>query len=189
MNRKEVIVVDYEVKWTLLFEQFSSIYKNLLQNEIIAIHHVGSTSVQGLAAKPVIDIDIEISDESHFEKVKIELEKLGYSHVGDLGIKQREAFKPTDSISNELPDFDHNLYVCCSGNIAMLNHITFRDALRANQNLVEEYSSLKKNLAIKFQYDIDGYIEGKSDFISKVLGDAGFDNSVLQDIEEQNRAK
>jgi len=189
MTTIKIIVDEYSDEWSILFNQFKSVYESYLLNDFVAIHHVGSTSVPGLAAKPILDIDIEINDQTKFEKVKIELEKLGYKHVGDLGIKQREAFKPTATLSDELPNYNHNLYVCCSGNIAMLNHITFRDALIQDESLVSEYSQLKRDLALKFKYDIDAYIEGKTAFITKVLADAGFDNSTLEDIEEQNRVK
>jgi len=100
-----------------------------LGDTVLRIEHVGSTSVEGLSAKPIIDIDIVIKDHSAFELVKEKLALIGYVHEGDLEIKDREAFK---YVGKEYLQ-QHHLYVCPQNSAELARHITFRNYLRNNQ--------------------------------------------------------
>jgi len=134
---------------------------------ILKVEHVGSTSVAGLAAKPIIDIDIVIEDYSKLPAVIKSLEKLGYIHQGDLGIEGREAFKKIieDNYQN------HHLYVCPKDGKGYLEHTALRDYLRNNKKAREEYGKLKIKLADKFPYQVEKYLEAKSEFIEKILAE------------------
>lgn len=120
---KKVIVVPYDEKWKQEFRRIYDELISVLDCHIIAIEHVGSTSVEGLASKPVIDIDIIIKDYNSFETVKNKLSDIGYSYEGDLGIKDRQAFKYIEK--HHL--MKHHLYVCPQYSEELKRHLTFRD--------------------------------------------------------------
>ncbi len=91
------------------------------------------------------------------------LATLGYTHLGDLGIIGREAFRATPDLPR------HHLYVCAAGAAALQAHLTLRDALRADPELAVAYAALKRDLAERFRDDRDAYAEGKSAFITAVI--------------------
>ena len=93
---KRVIVVPYDSTWKQEFEKIKNEVLSVLDKHFISIEHVGSTSVEGLDAKPVIDLDIVIENYNSFEYVKEKLALIGYRHIGDLGILDRQAFKYDD---------------------------------------------------------------------------------------------
>eukprot|EP01135_Chromosphaera_perkinsii_P010338 Nk52_evm10s2118 gene=Nk52_evmTU10s2118 len=145
----------------------------------IGIEHVGSTSVPGLAAKPVIDIDIVFSGKSEdLEEIKQGLEKIGYAYNGDQGIPERFAFKYTGST----PIMRHNLYACVDGCLALRNHIMIRDHLRENEADREAYGALKQQLVEKYSDDINAYCENKTDFLVDVLSRCGLSDEERREI-------
>ena len=93
MKTKKVIVLPYNKRWKYAYEEIKTEIEGALGNLIINTIHVGSTSVEGMSAKPCIDIDVVIKDYSVFDDVVSKLKTIGYIHEGDLGIKDREAFK------------------------------------------------------------------------------------------------
>ncbi|MDF2505152.1 GrpB family protein [Clostridium sp.] len=166
MRTKHVVVEDYNPNWKYEFEKIEAELRTVLK-DVISIEHVGSTSVEGLAAKPIIDIDIIIED--NFQEVKNQLGTIGYIHEGDLGISGREAFK----YRNKDCLMTHHLYVCNKNNEELHRHITFRDYLRNNKKERERYSLIKKEMAAKYPEDIDSYISGKQDVILEIYEKCG----------------
>jgi GrpB-like predicted nucleotidyltransferase (UPF0157 family) len=139
----------------------------------VAVEHVGSTSVPGLAAKPIIDIDLVVASAADVSVAIERLAMIGYDHQGNLGIEGREAFKSPP----EPPQ--RYLYVCVRGGTALQNHLMLRDYLRSNSDAAAEYGRLKKQLAAQFPTDIDHYIDGKTDFILAVLRRTGLTDQQL----------
>ena len=166
MRTKHVVVEDYNPNWKYEFEKIEAELRIVLK-DVISIEHVGSTSVEGLDAKPIIDIDIVIED--NFKEVKNQLETIGYIHEGDLGISGREAFK----YRNKDCLMTHHLYVCNKNNEELHRHITFRDYLRNNKKERERYSLIKKEIAAKYPEDIDSYISGKQNAILEIYEKCG----------------
>ena len=164
MGTKYVVVLPYDEAWKKDFEDIKAELMQVLEGLVLSIEHVGSTSVPGLASKPIIDIDVVIEDQGCFEKVKLALETIGYHHEGDLGIPGREAFKyeGKDHLRK------HHLYVCSKDAGELKRHISFRDYLRSHPEAVEEYSRVKEEGAKLYPYDIDSYIEHKSPFIEGI---------------------
>lgn len=165
MNTKNIIVVPYDLNWV---SEFHKIKESLqpLQNSIMSIEHVGSTSVEGLAAKPIIDIDVVITSYDKFDEVKSILSDLGYYHEGDLGVKDREAFK-----YNDIPGLmKHHLYVCPQYSEELKRHMGFRDYLRTHEADREEYGRIKLEAAKMFPHDIDNYIKKKVRLLKKYIG-------------------
>ena len=182
----EIVLQDYSQQWALAFDELKLVYQTALGNLVADVQHVGSTSVVGLVAKPVIDIDIIIPDNACLPQVIIKLSELGYVHSCDLGRTGREAFKLVEN-AGRWPK--HNLYVCLADSLSLRNHLVLRDFLRTNPDSVKQYSVLKKELAIKYAHNIDLYVEGKTAFITDILRRAGFSETALLDITEANKAK
>ncbi len=164
MGTKNVIVLPYDPKWKNDFDEIKQELVNAIGDLIVGIEHVGSTSVEGLSAKPIIDIDVVISDYSVFDSIVSKLSTIGYIHKGDLGIKDREVFKYSDKSHLR----KHHLYVCPQNSKELLRHITFRDFLRNNPEAVKKYSKVKENAAKLFPDNMDKYIEYKSPCIEEL---------------------
>ena len=161
---KKIAVEPYNNRWPGEFEKIKDYLMPFIGDSVVEIHHVGSTSVAGLAAKPIIDIDIEIPA-GNFSEIKKRLEAIGFIHEGDLGITGREVFK-----RENLDGFTaHHLYVCPSGGDELMRHLKFRDRLRLDPAAAKEYGALKISLAAKHGDDIDAYTAGKTDFINGIL--------------------
>ena len=169
MRTRRVIVEPYNSAWKSDFEAIKREIEAAVGNLIIGVEHVGSTSVEGMSAKPCIDIDVIIEDYSVFDDVVRALESIGYIHEGDLGIKDREAFKYEDKLHLR----QHHLYVCPENSEELHRHITFRDHLRSTPEALEKYSRVKEKAAELFPYDIDKYIAYKSPCIEELYKACG----------------
>lgn len=162
-----VEVVPYSAAWPVEFERVArELRAGLSEVSSAVVEHVGSTSVPGLAAKPVLDIDV-IVDGSDVPASLKAMEEMGYVHRGDLGVTGREAF--------QAPDLDprRNVYVCCAGTLGVRNHLAVREVLRTSPELRDEYAAVKVALAADPSMDIDAYIAGKSAVLQKVLAVSG----------------
>jgi GrpB-like predicted nucleotidyltransferase (UPF0157 family) len=178
---KPLAVCEYDPGWPDAFARLAAVFEKGLSGIAYRIEHVGSTSVPGLAAKPIIDIDIIVSMASLPHSIRA-LELIGYRHRGDLGIKDREAFFPPDGI-----DIEHHLYVCIEGALALRNHLVFRDWLKTHSEDRALYGDLKMNLAKRFPHDIDSFIAGKTEFIVFILSRCGLGDAELGDIRNVNQ--
>ncbi|MFE6994339.1 GrpB family protein [Microbacterium sp. NPDC057659] len=156
-------VVPYSAEWPRLFEQIAaSLEEALSEVPVVSIEHVGSTSVSGLAAKPIIDVDVIVRREAVPAAIRA-LEAAGYAHRGNLGLVDREAFFPPD----DRPP--RHVYLCVEGTLQVRAHVAVRDALRADVSLRDRYTAVKTALAADASMDIDRYIAGKSDVLQEVL--------------------
>ncbi len=160
-----IAVVEYDPSWPAQFEELDVRIGAALGELIARIEHVGSTSIEGLAAKPIIDLDVVISSVDLLPTVIERLREIGYRHEGDRGVPGRDAFT-----SEASPP--HHLYVCASDSQELARHIAFRDFLRAHSATATAYAELKRNLAQRFSDDRNAYTDGKSEFIERILSDA-----------------
>lgn len=166
---KKVEVVPYDPAWPTRFEELQLHLLSILSGQDVRVEHVGSTSVPGLAAKPILDIDVVLQNGTDFEQVKAALELNGYHHIGDLGISGREAFKYDDK-----PQLmSHHLYVLPENSEELKRHLTFRDWLRSHPEDREAYAQVKLAAAQKFPDDIGAYIDAKSDIIFDIYRRCG----------------
>lgn len=176
-----VVVVDYDPAWPRTFQLLKDRAWAVVEDFAVAVEHIGSTAVPGLAAKPVIDMDVVVRSS---EQVQLAIERLatiGYKYRGNLGIYGREAFsEPADAPA-------HHLYLCTEDSPALKNHLALRDYLRSHPEAVRTYAVLKRGLALQFPEDIDSYIEGKTDFILAVLKVFGLSPDRLEIIRNENR--
>ena len=167
----KVVVLPYNVQWKDDFEKIKSEIINAIGDSIIGVEHVGSTSVEGMSAKPCIDIDVIIKDYSAFDIIVSRLEMIGYIYEGNLGIEDREAFK----YFNKPHLRTHHLYVCPQKSEELYRHITFRDFLRSNVDAVKKYSYVKETAARLFPHDIEKYMEYKSPCIEELYTLSGLE--------------
>jgi GrpB-like predicted nucleotidyltransferase (UPF0157 family) len=164
---RNIVIVDYDPAWPIEFSALRSVIVSVLGDIAVAVEHVGSTSVPGLAAKPIIDIDVVVASVADVAGAINRLAEVGYNHRGNLGVDGREAF----SSPPESPQ--HHLYVCVLGNTALQNHLMLRDYLRAARVATLKYSQLKRELAARYPTDVDKYIDGKTEFILTALRKVG----------------
>jgi len=168
-------VVPYDPQWPTRFDRTKDdLVTALAAVPTRAIEHVGSTSVPGLDAKPVLDIDVVVNRQDLHPAIDA-LVLAGYEHRGDLGIPDRHYLRaPRDGLRRRV-------YVVVEGSLALRNHLAVRDALRASASLRAEYAALKHRLAAELE-DIDLYVTGKTDLLVRVLSEAGFTPSEIDVI-------
>jgi GrpB-like predicted nucleotidyltransferase (UPF0157 family) len=171
-------VCDYDPAWAFQFEHLRAEYAAALRTAVVpfvSIEHVGSTSVPGLAAKPVIDVDI-IVEAVNVNAASGVLVGLGFEPRGELGIPQRWAFWEPDRLVGT------NTYVVVDGSLALRNHLLVRDTLRADGELRAEYAKVKRAVGATAT-DIYGYGAAKNATIQRILTAAGLDEDELASID------
>ena len=187
---KKIVLVEHNINWANQFQDLKNIYSDFLNRHIFSVEHIGSTSIFGIKAKPILDIDILVENMESLNFVIHKLVNLGYAHQGDLGIKGREAFKqlsplvPFTSFQREWPP--HHLYVCQKDCDSVLNHLLFRNYLRSHPETALGYSALKETLVNSANDDMSLYVKGKTEFICNVLRLVGFKDYSIEKIKEQN---
>ncbi len=153
------LVHPYSPSWATAFLRIAKVLRAAIAVEPLTIHHVGSTAVPGLSAKPVIDLDVELPQEMTLPQIVDRLAKVGYTHNGNQGVPQREAFrrkarKEDHPILDTIP---HHLYVCPPDSPELARHLRFRDALRQHAWAREAYGQLKLEIAEKAGQDRKAY--------------------------------
>ena len=159
----------YDSAWKAAFEEIRKEIEQAAGDLIVDVEHVGSTSVEGMSAKPCIDLDVVIPDHAVFDAVADRLKAIGYFHEGDLGIKGREAFR----YSGKPHLMTHHLYVCPRDSRELHRHVTFRNFLRSHPEAVKQYSTVKETAARLFPDDIDRYMAYKAPCIQALYAQCG----------------
>ena len=155
----KVVVTNSNPQWPGMFETEANKLREVFGDELTIVHHIGSTSVPGLKAKPIIDImplvrNIEVVDK--FNKQMIALE---YEPMGEFGIPGRRYFRKGGDIQN------YHVHVFQLSSRGAERHLAFRDYLREHKDDALKYGELKATLAERFPYYIEAYMDGKNDFI------------------------
>ena len=163
-----MIVEPYQSRWADDYASIRTELNSALEGiEIVGIEHVGSTSVVGLAARPILDIDIIVTRATVPAAIAAVRDRAGYEYMGEWGIEDRHAFK----LSGVKPA--RNLYVCVEDCAALRNHLGVRDVLRSDPELREEYAAVKKKLAEQEHERTQDYVAGKTEILQRVLEKAG----------------
>jgi GrpB-like predicted nucleotidyltransferase (UPF0157 family) len=158
-----IIIVDYDAAWPALFATLRASVAEALGDVAVAIDHVGSTAVPGLAAKPIIDLDVAIRAPADLPVVIDRLAPLGYDYEGERGVAGRAAF----TWPRHLPC--HHLYVCALASAEYRRHLLFRDFLRVDPGAAAAYATLKHRLAAQYRTERDAYADAKTSFIWATL--------------------
>ena len=180
MKRRTVELVDYREEWAVTFTGLRDRLWPVLEGVAIAIEHVGSTSVPGLVAKPVVDLDVVIESREALAEAIGRLVGLGYEPRGNLGIPDREAFR------TPCGEPAHHLYVCPRGSLALRNHLLLRDHFRAHATDREAYAALKRELARRHREDPEAYGEAKTAFLLEILARCGLTEAEIDEIRRAN---
>ena len=154
-------IADYDVRWPVMFENERVIIQKAIGEIAIDVQHIGSTSVPNLAAKPIVDIIISVAAIDLARDLCVDpLGEAGYEYVPEYEIvmPERLYFRKGDPRS-------HHIHMVVEGTEFWRRHILFRDYLREHGDAAREYELLKKRLAKENGTDMDGYTDGKSDFI------------------------
>lgn len=157
---RTVEIAPYNSNWPQMFAAEATLIKQALGDNCVAIHHIGSTSVPGLAAKPVIDIIPAVMDITKVDDEK--MEKLGYLAMGENGMLFRRFFQI------RTPEKSFNVHVFEQNSSEVTRHIKFRDWMRTNEEDRLAYVELKHELAQQFKHDITAYCFGKEQFVASI---------------------
>ena len=152
----------YSVIWKLDFDKEAQRLQMIYGSKLYAIHHIGSTSVQGLSAKPIIDMMPVVKDLSNVDAYDEKMADIGYEALGEFGISGRRYFRKGGN------ERTHHIHLFEEGSPHIERHLAFRDFLRAHRDFAMAYSELKEGLAKDFPNDMEAYIAGKADFIKEV---------------------
>jgi len=163
-----LIILPYDPNWKTEFERIRDYLLEQIGDLVIEIKHVGSTSVPGLCAKPIIDIVAVMESYDVFPAIVERLEKVGFQHEGDGGIKEREVFKRL------IPDdfMNYHFYVCPKDSEENRRQTIFRNTLLNNKDIADEYGKLKMRLIEEVNGDRVLYTDSKTDFIVGVINKA-----------------
>lgn len=157
-----VKLLPHNPQWAQLFQQEKQRLQTAIAPHVLDIQHVGSTSIPGIPAKPIIDIAIAVTN---FEQAAVciqPVEQLGYTYKGEHGIPRRHYFSKGEPRT-------HHIHMNQIDSHAWQHHIRFRDYLRQHPQIAQEYAALKIQLAHQFPTDRNGYLNGKAPFIERIL--------------------
>lgn len=162
----KVIVTPYNSSWPAVYEKEEPLLTNIFKETLTSICHIGSTSIPGLSAKPIIDILITLKKISHLEPLIPELLKLGYAYFGEFGVPGRYFF-PKGELKRT-----HHLHIYEKKNKDLIRYIAFREYLKQNSIRFKEYETLKIELANTFPNDLDAYCDGKDILVKEIEKEA-----------------
>jgi GrpB-like predicted nucleotidyltransferase (UPF0157 family) len=160
----KVEVVPHNPQWRDAFEAEARHVAAALGENVSAIHHIGSTAIPNIYAKPVIDMLVEVGDIAGLDRQSSAMESLGYEVMGEFGIAGRRYFR------KETPEGirTHQIHAFEAGSAEAERHLAFRDYMIAHPGDALMYSELKRRLAEEHPQNIDGYMDGKDAFIKEM---------------------
>lgn len=160
---RNVIVSKYNKNWNCMFEEEARKIKVIFGDELIDIHHIGSTSVPGLQAKPIIDIMPVVKDIAQVDSFNQQMIELGYECMGEFGMEGRRYFRKGREHRT------HHVHVFQLDNKEDIQrHLAVRDYLRVQPEKAAQYGSLKEKLASQYPNDIEAYMDGKDSFVKNL---------------------
>jgi GrpB-like predicted nucleotidyltransferase (UPF0157 family) len=160
---RRIVVVKYDPTWKLEFEAEAKRIALALGDLVVDLHHIGSTAIPGIFAKPIIDVLLEVDHIDELDERTSDMEELGYEAKGEFGIPGRRYFRKND-VSGERT---HQVHAFEVESLEIKRHLAFRDYMIAHPEVAQMYSELKLRLARKYPNDIEGYMDGKDSFIKK----------------------
>jgi GrpB-like predicted nucleotidyltransferase (UPF0157 family) len=184
MSRPDAIILaGYDPAWPALFEEEHERIQAAIGNWAVAIEHVGSTAIPGIAAKPIIDIGVALERLADALMCITPLIELGYQCMGEFGIPGRIYFRkltdnPRPGQVNDGVGRTHQIHMYQRDHEQFVWHIAFRDYLRSHADARREYEALKRRLAVEHAGDIEAYAVAKSDFVQNILRKAGVPEKV-----------
>ena len=160
----KIYMVSHDPKWRQLFQQEAEQLTAVLGSSVAAVHHIGSTAIPTIYAKPVLDLLLVVQDLAALDTKQPRMEALGYEALGEFGIPGRRYFR-RDNLSGERT---HQVHVFENDSPQIKRHLAFRDYLINHPETAQEYSDLKQELATKYPDDNEAYMDGKDEFVKKI---------------------
>jgi GrpB-like predicted nucleotidyltransferase (UPF0157 family) len=160
----KVEVVPHDPRWRDAFEAEAKRVAAALGENVVALHHVGSTAIPNIYAKPVLDLLVEVGDIARVDARSPAMESLGYEVMGKYGIPGRRYFRK----DNREGIRTHHVHVFEAGSAEVVRHLAFRDYMIAHPGEAQRYSELKRKLAKEHPQNIDRYMDGKDAFIKEM---------------------
>ena len=161
---KKVEVVPHDPRWRNAFEAEAKHIAAALGENVVAVHHIGSTAISNIYAKPVVDLLVEVRDITEVDGRSSAMESLGYEVKGEFGIPGRRYFRK----DNRGGIRTHQIHAFGTGSAEAERHLAFRDYMIAHPGDAQEYSELKMKLAEEHPQSMDGYMDGKDGFIKEI---------------------
>ncbi|MBC7912476.1 MAG: GrpB family protein [Pyrinomonadaceae bacterium] len=161
---RKVEVIPHDPRWRDAFETEAKHVAAALGENVVAVHHIGSTAIPNIYAKPVIDLLIEVRDITEVDSQSAAMESLGYEVMGEYGIPGRRYFRK----DNREGIRTHHIHAFESGSAEVERHLAFRDYMIAHPVDAQRYGELKRKLAEEHPQSIDGYMDGKDGFIKEI---------------------
>ncbi len=161
--QRTIVVVVYNPLWPQMFEEEAAKISAVFGSELISIHHIGSTSIPGMSAKPIIDIMPVVHHIEAVDALNSAMIELGYEPLGENEIPGRRFFRKGGEVRRS-----HHVHAFGTTSPEIKRHRDFRDYLIAHPIEARQYADLKIELAIKFPHDIEGYMNGKDAFIKEI---------------------
>jgi len=160
---RRIEVVPHNPDWLHQFKAEADRLGAILGQEVVAIHHIGSTAIPDIQAKPIIDVLVEVRDIEKVDGFNAEMTRRGYRPHGEFGIPGRRFFiRGADEART------HHIHVFQTGHSEVARHLDFRDYMVAHPEEALAYSRLKETLAQRFPHDVEAYMAGKDGFIKDV---------------------
>jgi GrpB-like predicted nucleotidyltransferase (UPF0157 family) len=161
---RKVEVVPHNPQWKSIFDTESEYIANALGENAITIHHIGSTAIETIYAKPIIDFLVEVQDINRVDDRNLAMESIGYEAMGEFGIKDRRFFRK----DNQAGIRTHHIHIFEVNSAQITRHLAFRDYMLGHPEAAQEYSNLKRKLAAEYPNDIAEYQAGKAEFIKEI---------------------
>jgi GrpB-like predicted nucleotidyltransferase (UPF0157 family) len=177
---RTIEVKPYDVAWASTFDQEALALSHVFGDSVVGIHHVGSTSIPGLLAKPIIDILVVLDETQTIARFNAAMEQLGYRVRGECLENEIPGTPGRFYFSKDIRGVrTHQAHVCGVGHPEVADKLAFRDYLRVHPDRAASYGSLKQRVALKYHHDNIGYMRGKDAFIKTVLDEARGWSAVL----------
>ena len=160
----EVRVQVHDPEWSRSFKREVENLRDSWGDNLVAAHHVGSTAIASILAKPIVDVLVEVRSIGLLDPLVSKMEARGYQAMGEYGLPGRRYFRKYDQAG----DRTHHIHAFEVGNSQIHRLLVFRDCLLAHPAIAQEYSSLKQRLAAAHPHDMRAYVEGKEPFIRDV---------------------
>ena len=188
-----ILIEPYQREWEGQFAKVRGELQEILKGiPILSIEHVGSTSIPGLHAKPVLDIDIVVTRDI-LASARAAMVSAGYTDIGERGVTDRYSFlqpgydlEGSAGAEGEMGGMRRNTYVILEGSIALKNHRDLKRVLLQHDDLRDEYSEAKKRIAAREVQDGDEYCRGKNEVMLKILQRAGWSEAELDEVRKAN---
>ena len=161
LPQSRIVVASYDTRWPSEFEWAAGEIVAAIGSNLLALHHIGSTSIPGMYAKPVIDMLAVANDLSGIDQGVAKLEQLGYEAMGEFGIVGRRYFRRDDDVGRRT----HQIHAFAARSPHIRRHVLFRDFMRAHPQSAKQYGQLKLKLAADHPFDMGAYMDGKDSFI------------------------